>query len=40
VQALDVDVGLRPREIDFSKLSNEDLETLVAIYEKAVPVQG
>ena len=37
VQALDVDLGLRPKEIDFTKLSAEELKTLVAIYEKALP---
>ena len=37
VQALDVDLGLRPKEIDFTKLSTEELNTLVAIYEKALP---
>jgi hypothetical protein len=37
VQALDVDMGLRRREVDYTRLSDEELETLVAIYEKALP---
>ena len=36
VQALDVDVGLRPREMDLTKLSDDELKTLVAIYEKGL----
>ena len=40
VQALDVDVGLRPREMDLTKLSTEELETLVGIYRKALPADG
>ena len=37
VQALDVDVGLKEREMDYTKLSDEELKTLRAIYEKALP---
>ena len=37
VQALDVDVGPRSRELDLTKLSDEELESLVAMYEKALP---
>ena len=40
VQALDVDVGLRSREMDLTKLSDDELNTLVAIYEKALPAEG
>ena len=36
VQALDVDLGLRPKEIDFTQLSR-GTQDLVAIYEKALP---
>ena len=37
VQALDVDVGLPSREMDLTKLSDDELKSLVAIYEKALP---
>jgi hypothetical protein len=35
VQPLDVDVGVRPSAVDATKLSDEELKTYIAIYEKA-----
>jgi hypothetical protein len=35
VQPLDVDVGVRPSDYDFTKFSDEELKTFIGLHEKA-----